>query len=149
MRLGGTNLNEGKEVYVDTLSEGFSSKTFGNPIMILSEVIADIERLIAYSLDFEVDPKFLTGGDEFKVVKNPDVINDGDGLIKKIDGGELVDAGVGLTWTILVDDGKVLDPENLDLKIPGPITVLADTFNPPTQDNFPSPFLLFNQKDIS
>lgn len=148
---GLTNIGEGKFEYDGTISEDLSTRMSGKPIMLTSEVIDEVERLIAYTLDFEVDPQFLEGGAEFEVLKNPDVTNDGDGFIKKLDGGELSDPSVGLTWTKLVDDGQVteIDAEGVSvpLKLPGPITDLA--FGDPTQDNFPSPFLLFRQKDIS
>jgi len=148
IEIGGVEINVGKEEYDDTLSEGFSEEMSGKPIMFTSEVIDGVEHLIAYSLDFEVEPKFLDGGAEFEVSKNPDVTNDGDGFIKKLDGGALSDSDVGLTWVILIDDGQVLDSSGdaLPLKLPGPIADLAFS---PIQENFPSPFLLFGKKDIS
>jgi len=143
IEINGVDVNEGKEEYDDTLSEGFSEEMVGKPIMFTSEVIEGEEHLIAYALDFEIDPKFLDGGSEFEVSKNPDVTNDGDGFIKKLDGGLLSDPNVGLTWTILVDDGQVLQDE-LPLKLSGPLNDLGSS-----QENFPSPFMLFRQKDIS
>lgn len=146
-------VNEGKTKYDGGLSERFSVHTTGKPIMMLSEVIEEVDRLVAYSVDFEVNPKFLVGGDEFEIVQNPDVTNDGDGFIKKIDGGALTDAGIGLTWTTLITDGQAfgtdVDAENnpVPLKIPGPLFSLA--FGDPIQENFPSPFILFGKSDIS
>lgn len=71
------------------------------PWILTVEEIEDVEHLIMYSFDPE-----LTEGFEFEgFALNPDITIDGDNFIKQLDGGEIADAGSGLEWAHLFDEG--------------------------------------------
>ncbi len=95
-------------------------------------------KILAYSLDYIIDPVtiILT-----PVVINPDVDNDGNDLIRKLESED------GLIWTVATDDGTVEDLTPAELK-PGKINLLTQSLDI-TQDVFPSPFLLFNRANIA
>ncbi len=96
-------------------------------------------KILAYSLDFIIDPTVIVAT---PVVINPDVDNDGNDLIRKLESED------GLAWTVATDDGTVEDLTTAELK-PGKINLLTQSLDVTVQDVFPAPFLLFNKANIS
>jgi len=79
----------------------------GKPIMITAEQISGAEHIVVYSLD----PTLKEDSEFFEIELNPDVDDNGNNKIHKLDGGVLSDASSGLNWTILKDDGTAtFDP---------------------------------------
>lgn len=91
-----------------------------------------IERghLIAYTLDYDIpEARRPAGGGEFFVLKlNPAIINDGNDMIKRLDGGEM-GAGVGTSWDI-TDEGTVLNPFGLPVLTDPPMIADLPIDNP-------------------
>lgn len=154
--LGLDNVDDGIS-HEDDMTGQQRSNLHGKPIMITAEPISGDEHIIVYSLDptLEEDSDFLT------MPLNPDVNDNGNNKIHKLDGGVLADASSGLNWTILKDDGTATF--NPDSPKPKPQCKICVQFLPPESQHpfdgappFPEnatfrmqPFMLFRRKHIA
>lgn len=133
-----TELPSGNDVGAWVTTFNFLNYQF--PMSVLSKPVmytTESGKLVGYTLDFILsDPIGFAG------VLNPDIDNDGNDFIKRLDGGEIADANAGLTWTVTTDDGVVLDPNKDEIKV-GPRGTISE--NPV----FPNPFLLLGVEDIA
>lgn len=96
------------------------------------------DKILAYSLDYIIDPVTIV----VPPVINPDVNNDGNDLIRKLESED------GLLWTVVKNDGVVEDLAATEVK-PGQILLLTQALILTVDDVFPAPFLLFNRNDIA
>ncbi|KKL71752.1 hypothetical protein LCGC14_2091770 [marine sediment metagenome] len=116
---------------------GISRTVLPKPVMLTGTA----DGILAYTLDFLIDPETSVAGNTAAI--NPDVVNDGLDKLKKLTSED------GLTWTVAVDDGVVLDLSEAELK-PNNIKILTQgNLDVTKQDVFPVPFLLFNRSNIA
>ncbi len=116
---------------------GISRAVLPKPVMLTGTA----DKLIAYSLDFKIDPETTVAGNTATI--NPDVTNDGLDKIKKLSSDD------GLVWIVANDDGVVLDLNEAELK-PSNIEILTQIdLDVTKQDVFPVPFLLFRRASIA
>jgi len=150
---------ENSHEYNESLTDAQETAS-SNPLMLTVEEVEDdpigapgvkSEHLIGYVLDFVVDSKFISSGvTDDLIPKNPLVLNDGNNLIKQLDGGKIDDTDVGLTWPILIEDGDALGPEGQVTTFP-PLVDEYPLFGEELDEvlTIPAPFLLFDAADIS
>jgi len=112
--------------YLDGLTDIQNSIAGGKPLMLTSETIDGQEKIVMYTVDPKLSSLTLVSPG---TVVNPDITDDGNDLIHKLDGGVLADDASGTTWTTIVDDGEVSGPD--------------------AGSELLCPFLLFNRRHIS
>ena len=117
---------------------GISRTVLPKPVMLTGTA----DKLVAYSLDFKIDPETTIAGNTATI--NPNVTNDGLDKIKKLSSDD------GLVWIVANDDdGVVLDLSEAELK-PSNISILTQSdLDVTKQDVFPVPFLLFRRANIA
>jgi len=141
--LGLDNLDEEGLAHEDGMTELQAFNLPGKPLMITAESISGADHIIVYSLD----PTLKEDADEFELPLNPDVNDNGNNKIHKLDGGVLDTANAGLEWVILKDDGTAtLDPLS---PLPPEVGFGTHPFDVPPRTLRFQPFLLFRRKHIA
>jgi len=124
-----------KILYTSILKTVQEDRVGGKPITFTTETISGVVHLVAYVLDYKVDAQVTASFD-----LNPDLTNNGDNKLKRLDGGVLIDPDVGKTWTVLNAEVPVTDstgnPAIVEPPLGGP-------------DIPPSMFLIINRDHIA
>jgi hypothetical protein len=102
----------------------------GKPYMLTVES----EKIILYTLNYKIATPV-----SFQLMINPNITDEGNDKITRLDGGDI--SGSGTTFTITNDDGVALDSSEI------PVNVFAS--NVAENATSPCPFLLFRRADIA